>query len=68
MNVCYKRKISGVSKQAKFDVRTFKGQYDYNKHGCMLYISKIKIYITVRLYFVRDMILRRKVEVLLDEE
>ncbi len=68
MNVDYEKKISGVDKQEKFDVKAFKGQYDYNKPFIFLFIKRIKTSITIRMHIIRDIILRRKIQVLLDDE
>lgn len=58
------RKICGVSKQAKFDVNTFKGNYVKEENPFSRRIKKlIKLYIDKEfLGYLRDIVLFRKVE------
>lgn len=64
MNVSYKKRISAVSKQAKFDVKSFKGQYNQKKNILVRIYNKLKkkFYIKEMFLFIIDTILNRKVE------
>lgn len=65
MSVDYEKKITGVSKQAKFDVRTFKGVYDAKKSLFSIYCTKLQSYLKMACnysLFLRDMLLRKKLE------
>lgn len=63
MNVGYDKKISAVSKQAKFDVNTFKGQYEQKRGLLRKVLGSIKrqIKIKERVMFMRDTILNKKI-------
>ena len=63
MNVTYTRRISGVSKQAKFDVKTFKGQYNKEQNMLTKACDKIKkeSYIKEKFCFIIDAIMNKKV-------
>lgn len=58
MNVNYPRKISAVSKEAKFDVKTFKGQYSKKENKLKKSLGKIKRILMLKehLLFILDMI------------
>lgn len=58
MNVNYPRKISAVSKEAKFDVKTFKGQYSKKENKLKKSLGKIKrtLMLKEHLLFILDMI------------
>lgn len=68
MNVDYERKISAVSKQAKFDVKSFKGQYDQTIISKIF--NKLKKELCVREVFhlIVDTIMIKKVKHKKDEE
>lgn len=42
MNVDYEKKISAVSKQAKFDVKTFKGHYEVKRNPLKRFLGSVK--------------------------
>lgn len=69
MKVNYRPKISAVSKQAKFDVKSFKGQYDKKRSFMVKAIEKMKR--TVKLseiaHFIIDTMLNKKVKEIVDE-
>lgn len=55
MNVTYAKKISAVSKEAKFDVNTFKGQYKNQSSSLRTFMGKIKREVMLKehvLYFI----------------
>lgn len=70
MNVDYTKKISTVSKQAKFDVKSFKGQYDIKRPFVLKAINKIKRSIKLKeiVLFLSDTILLKTVKVIRDEK
>lgn len=70
MNVSYEKKISGVSKQAKFDVKTFKGQYDIKKNSLFKIWNKLLniIILKERFFYLKDFLLNRKVKEIVDDK
>lgn len=64
MNVSYERKISAVSKQEKFDVKTFKGQYENKENVLNKCVRKLKnkLMIKEHILCVVDTILKKKVK------
>lgn len=69
MNVQYSKKISAVSKQAKFDVKTFKGQNTKRNNLFIKFINKLKNFFNLKeiLLFLRDYLLNKKVKEIVDE-
>lgn len=63
MNVAYKKKISAVSKQAKFDVNGFKGQYNVNYGKIRKAKEKIKKHLKLneRVNYIFDSLMRKKI-------
>ncbi|MBP3803798.1 MAG: glycosyl transferase family 6 [Oribacterium sp.] len=63
MKVSYKKKISAVSKQAKFDVRNFKGQYDKKSTITRKVLGKLKRKIKIKehVLYLRDFMLGKKI-------
>ena len=63
MNVNYKKRISAVSKQEKFDVKSFKGQYSVNYGKLKKIREKINQHLKLKehIYFIRDSIMRKKI-------
>ncbi len=70
MNVDYPRKISAVSKEAKFDVKTFKGQYlkKENMIKKILVILKHKVLLKERVLFLRDTLRNTNIGEVIDVE
>lgn len=68
--VSYPRKISGVSKEAKFDVRTFKGQYLRKSNPIRKLLGKVKRFLLLkeRLMCMFDVVRRADVQELKDIE
>ncbi len=64
MKVKYKKKISAVSKQAKFDVKSFKGQYDKKSNAIRKVCGKIKRKVKLKehLLYLRDALLGEKIK------
>lgn len=63
MNVTYEAKLSAVSKQEKFDVKTFKGNYENNKNVIFSLYEKIKGKLMIKEHFgyLKDFILGKKI-------
>lgn len=60
----YEKKIFAVSKQSKFDVKSFKGNYEV-KHGrlrTILGAIKRKLKLKERLLILKDVIMHKKIE------
>lgn len=64
MNVSYPKKISGVNKQEKFDVNTFKGQNKTNENNIKKALKKINdiLIIKERCLFLVDFLLHKRIE------
>ena len=64
MNVTYDKKISAVSKQDKFDVKSFKGQYEYKSNILKKFLGKIKrlLCLKERCLFLRDTVLHKTIK------
>ena len=63
IEVTYNRKLSAVSKQAKFDVKSFKGQYSVKRSGLRRCLGTIKskLKLKERFLFIRDTIMFKKI-------
>ena len=70
LNVTYERKLSAVSKQSKFDVKTFKGQYDKKPITTKRIIKKFNDITKLKqtVLFLFDTLTLKKIKVLEDEE
>lgn len=70
MQVEYRSKIAAVSKQAKFDVKTFKGQYVEKHNRLRIVLGKIKrdLMIKEHVLRIRDYIFRKKIGEIEDAE
>ena len=70
MNVSYPRKISAVSKEAKFDVKSFKGQYSTKQNIIRKTFGnfKRKLLLKERLLFVYDIVRQAHVGEIKDAE
>ncbi len=68
MHVDYQKKFSAVSKQAKFDVKSFKGQYTIKKNIVKKSIDKIKktILFKEHICYIKDLLLRKQIKVVND--
>lgn len=69
LNVTYERKLSAVSKQSKFDVKTFKGQYDKKPITAKRIIKKFNDITKLKqtVLFLFDTLTLKKIKVLEDE-
>lgn len=70
MKVDYPKKISAVSKEAKFDVKSFKGQYARNRNSIRKYLGILKreLMIKERFLFLVDFIRCARIGEMTDEE
>lgn len=70
MEVSYPKKIYAVSKQAKFDVKTFKGQYSKRQNVLRKYLGilKRKLLLKERFMYLIDTISGAHIEEISDEE
>lgn len=66
----YSKKIYAVSKQEKFDVKTFKGHYDTRRSSIRCFLGKIKrkMLFKEHVLYIRDSILRCKLGEIKDAE
>lgn len=70
MQVKYSKKISAVSKETRFDVRTFKGQYvkDHNRLRLMLSKIKRKVLLREHILLIADVIKHNRIGEMKDAE
>lgn len=70
MEVTYSKKIYAVSKQAKFDVKSFKGQYSEKKNSIRKYLGNLKrkLMLKERFMYLIDFIRGAHVGEIMDEE
>ncbi len=70
MEVSYPKKIYAVSKQAKFDVKSFKGQYPNKQNSIRKYLGGLKrqLMLKERLLYLKDSITGARIGELMDEE
>lgn len=70
MRVQYPQKISAVSKEAKFDVKTFKGQYAHKQSALRKILGKIKrkVMLKEHILFAIDTIMQKHIGELKDAE
>lgn len=64
MNVSYEKKIYAVSKQEKFDVKTFKGNYEHKSNKVRKKLGKIKRELGIKEHFfwLYDSILNKRIK------
>ena len=63
MNVEYPKRISAVSKQEKFDVKAFKGQYDVNQSKARKIAGYVKRHLKLKehTHYICDLVMGKKV-------
>ena len=64
MNVDYDKKISAVSKQAKFDVKTFKGHYEVKRNPLRRFLGSVKrsMLVKEKLHYFFDKVVNKHIK------